>query len=70
MEQCGTALTTCEKYGHSAMLQLTHLLLIVTFKELFSQTIGIQVSFPHVLLGVWVLIRSLEVSFKASLSPE
>ena len=26
---------TCEKHGHSAMLQLSHLLLFVPFKELF-----------------------------------
>ena len=70
MKQCGTASKTCEKHGHSAMLQLSHLLLIVPFKELFSQTIGIQVSSLHVLLGVWFLVRSLEVSFRASVSPE
>ena len=35
MRQCVTASKTCEEHGHSAMLQLSHLLLFVPFKELF-----------------------------------
>ena len=69
MKQCGTASKTCEKHGHSAMLQLSHLLLFVPFKELFSDNRDTgQLS-----LGTtwsWVLIGSLEVSFRASLSPQ
>ena len=60
---------TCEKHGHSTMLQLAHLFLNFPFKELFPQTIGIQVSSLHVVTWSWVLIRSLEDSFRASLSP-
>ena len=40
MKQCGTASKTCEKHGHSAMLQLSHLLLFVPFKELFFRQKG------------------------------
>ena len=55
MKQCGTASKTCEKHGHSAMLQLSNLFLFVPFKECFFQTIGIQVSSLQVLLGVGFL---------------
>ena len=37
MKQCGTASKTCEKHGHSAMLQRSHSLLFAPFKELFSR---------------------------------
>ena len=40
MKQCGTASKTCEKHGHSAMLQLSHSLLFVPFKELFFRQVG------------------------------
>ena len=55
MKQGRTASKTCEKHDHSAMLQLSYSLLIFPFKELFSQTIGIQVSSFHVVLGVGFL---------------
>ena len=69
MKQCGTASKTCEKHGHSAMLQLCLLLLNFPILEIFPQAIGIQVSSPHLVLGSWVPKRSLEDSFRAFLSP-
>ena len=68
MKQCGTASKTCEKHGHSAMLQLSHLLLFVPFKELFFNRDTGQLS-PGTTWS-WVLIGSLEVSFRASLSSQ
>ena len=64
MKQGGTASKTCEKHGNSAMLQLSLLLLNFPILEIFPQAIGIQASSLHVLIG------GLEVSFRASLSPE
>ena len=65
MKQCGTASKTCEKHGHSAMLQLSHLLLFVYFSD--NRDTG-QLS-PGTTWS-WVLIGSVEVSFRASLSPQ
>ena len=69
MKQCGTASKTCEKHGHSAMLQLSHLLLFVPFKELFSDNRDTAQLSPGITWS-WVLIGSLEVSFRVSLSPQ
>ena len=69
MKQGGTASKTCEKHGHSALLQLSHSLLNFTFKELFPQIIGIQIISHYVVIWSWVLKSSLEDSFRAFLSP-
>ena len=69
MKQGGTASKTCEKHGHTAMPQLSLLLLNFPILEIFPQAIGIQVSSPHVVFWSWVLIGSIEDSFRASLSP-
>ena len=80
MKQCGTPSKTCEKHGHSAMLQLSHLLLFVPFKELFFRPLFLLRNYfsdnrdtgqlsPGTTWS-WVLIGSLEVSFRASLSPQ
>ena len=50
MKQCGTASKTCEKHGHSVMLQLSLLLLNFPILEIFPQAIGIQVSSLHVVI--------------------
>ena len=69
MKQFGNASKTCEKHGHSAMLQLSHLLLFIPFKELFSNNMDTGQLSPGTTWS-WVLIGSLEVSFRASLSPQ
>ena len=70
MKQCGIASKTCEKHGHSAMLQLSHSLLNFSFFGIFSSDNRDTGQLSAFSTWSWVLIGSLEVSFRASLSPE